>query len=58
MCVFCSTPFPPQGQIEEAQIAAAEARPAPCFFATFRSAQAAAYAAQLNLNPLQERMMR
>ncbi|KAL4451743.1 hypothetical protein ABPG75_007405 [Micractinium tetrahymenae] len=47
-----------QGQIEEAQIAAAEARPAPCFFATFRSAQAAAYAAQLNLNPLHERMMR
>ncbi|KAL4421157.1 hypothetical protein ABPG77_000792 [Micractinium sp. CCAP 211/92] len=47
-----------QGQIEEAQIVAAEARPAPCFFATFRSAQAAAYAAQLNLNPLQERMMR
>ncbi|KAL4420888.1 hypothetical protein ABPG77_001229 [Micractinium sp. CCAP 211/92] len=48
----------PQGQIEQAQIVAAEARPGPCFFATFRSAQAAAYAAQLNLNPLQERMMR
>ncbi len=48
----------PQGQIEQAQIVAAEARPGPCFFATFWSAQAAAYAAQLNLNPLQERMMR
>lgn len=47
-----------QGQIEAAQADAAEELPAPCFFATFRSATAAAYAARLNLNPLHERMMR
>lgn len=47
-----------QGQIEEEQEVAAEALPAPCFFATFHSAQAAAYAARLNLNPMHERMMR
>ena len=47
-----------QGQIEAAQQGAAEELPAPCFFATFRSATAAAYAARLNLNPLHERMMR
>ena len=47
-----------QGKIEAAQGDTAEALPAPCFFATFRSATAAAYAARLNLNPLHERMMR
>lgn len=47
-----------QRQIEEAQQEAAEAQPAPCFFACFRTAHAAAYAARLNLNPLQQRMMR
>jgi DNA-binding transcriptional MerR regulator len=47
-----------QGEIEQAQRDAAEARPAPCFFATFHTAHAAAYAGRLNLNPLHERMMR
>lgn len=47
-----------QGSFEVAQQEAAEAQPAPCFFATFHTAHAAAYAARLNLNPLHERMMR
>jgi hypothetical protein len=47
-----------QSDFEEAQLVAAEALPAPCFFATFHTAQAAAQAARLNLNPLHERMMR
>lgn len=47
-----------QGKVEQAQRNAAEARPAPCFFATFHTAHAAAYAGRLNLNPLHERMMR
>lgn len=41
-----------------AQQDAAESRPAPCFFATFHTAHAAAYAARLNLNPTHQRMMR
>jgi hypothetical protein len=47
-----------QSEFEDAQLVATEALPAPCFFATFRTAQAAAQAARLNLNPLHERMMR
>lgn len=47
-----------QGRYDAAQQDAAESHPAPCFFATFHTAHAAAYAARLNLNPLHERMMR
>lgn len=47
-----------QAEFERCQLEAAEAKPAPCFFAAFHTAHAAAYAARLNLNPLHERMMR